>query len=126
MSGRKPLPVAVKKIKGTLQACRTNPKAVGGFFLRAFVAWQQGERRAARELLGRAREARGEHWKPEGSAGEGDTARRMHRDATPLAGFWEQWDGSTEAPGETFAPLAVYLAEPPERRRLAAGGVAGA
>ena len=25
MAGRKPLPVAVKKIKGTLQKCRTNP-----------------------------------------------------------------------------------------------------
>ena len=25
MVGRKPLPVAVKKIKGTLQKCRTNP-----------------------------------------------------------------------------------------------------
>ena len=25
MAGRKPLPVAVKKIKGTLQRCRTNP-----------------------------------------------------------------------------------------------------
>ncbi len=32
MAGRKPLPVAVKKIKGTLQKCRTNdhePKPVG-------------------------------------------------------------------------------------------------
>ncbi len=25
MGGRKPLPVAIKKIKGTLQKCRTNP-----------------------------------------------------------------------------------------------------
>ena len=26
MAGRKPLPIAVKKIKGTLQKCRTNPR----------------------------------------------------------------------------------------------------
>ncbi len=26
-AGRKPLPVEVKKIKGTLQKCRTNPRA---------------------------------------------------------------------------------------------------
>ena len=26
MPGRKPLPVAVKKIRGTLQKCRTNPR----------------------------------------------------------------------------------------------------
>lgn len=26
MAGRKPLPVAIKKIKGTLQKCRTNPR----------------------------------------------------------------------------------------------------
>lgn len=27
MAGRKPLPVAIKKLKGTLQTCRTNPRA---------------------------------------------------------------------------------------------------
>jgi tetratricopeptide (TPR) repeat protein len=90
-------------------ACRTNPKAVDGFFLQAFIAWRRGDEGRARELLARAREARGEHWKPVAAAGEGDVASRLHREETPLARFWREWDGSGETPVQAFAPLLEHL-----------------
>jgi enediyne biosynthesis protein E4 len=90
-------------------ACRTNPKAVDGFFLQAFIAWRQGHTQRARELLARAAEARGRDWKPEGAAAEGDVAARLHREETPLARFWRQWDGHTEGPAASFAPLTAHL-----------------
>ncbi len=77
-------------------ACRTNPRAVGGFFLRGYVAWKRGDLEAAKELLGKAQAARGEEWKPEGAVAEGDVASRMHREETPLARFWEGWDGAPD------------------------------
>jgi enediyne biosynthesis protein E4 len=93
-------------------ACRSNPRAVGGFFLRGHVAWQAGDGEAARDLLRQAAAARGPEWKPKGAAAEGDVAARMHRDGTPLADFWESWDGSLD-PDAAFAPLAVRLAQRP-------------
>jgi enediyne biosynthesis protein E4 len=93
-------------------ACRTNPKAVGGFYLRAFIAWRDGRAPESADLLRQARAARGEDWKPEGAAAEGDVAVRHHREESPLARFWRQWDGGTE-PATAFTDLD---------RRLAAGG----
>jgi tetratricopeptide (TPR) repeat protein len=90
-------------------ACRTNPKAVDGFFLQAFIAWRSGDEGRAKDLLARAREARGADWKPEGAAAEGDVDARLHREETPLARFWRQWDGSRETPAKTFAPLLEHL-----------------
>jgi hypothetical protein len=90
-------------------ACRTNPKAVGGFFLRAFLAWRRGEDDGARTLLAAARNALGPDWKPRGAAAEGDVRARAHRDETPLSRFWEEWDGATETPGRVFAALAIHL-----------------
>lgn len=82
-------------------ACRTNPRAVGGFFLRGYLAWKRGEGEAATELLRAAHAARGPDWKPEGAVAEGDVASRMHREETPFARYWEGWDG---APGTRRPP----------------------
>jgi hypothetical protein len=89
-------------------ACRTNPRAVGGFFLRAYVAWRAGDTGRARELLRQAHQARGPEWKPEGSVAEGDVARRMHQDETPLSRFWQTWDGRDDP--AALAPLHEHLA----------------
>jgi tetratricopeptide (TPR) repeat protein len=94
-------------------ACRTNPRAVGGFFLRAYLAWKRGDAAQARALLARAREALGPDWKPEQGAAEGDVRRRMHRDATPLAAAWQGWDGELEPLEAAFAPLQARLAAGP-------------
>jgi tetratricopeptide (TPR) repeat protein len=91
-------------------ACRTNPKAVGGYFLRGYLAWRRGDDAAARELLQSAREALGPEWKPRGAVAEGDVLQRQHRDETPLSRSWEQWNGSADELGRTFAPLAEHLA----------------
>jgi enediyne biosynthesis protein E4 len=93
-------------------ACRTNPRAVGGFFLRGHLAWQAGDVEGASVLLRQAAAARGPEWKPEGAAAEGDVAARMHRDGSPLAAYWEAWDGSPD-PAAAFAPLAARLARRP-------------
>jgi tetratricopeptide (TPR) repeat protein len=89
-------------------ACRTNPRAVGGFFLRAYIAWRRGDERAARELLEKASAARGEDFKPEGGAAEGETARLMHREVTPLSRYWERWDGTTD-PAAALGSLLEHL-----------------
>ena len=88
-------------------ACRTNPKAVGGFFLRAYLADRRGERSASRTLLEQAHAARGEEWKPEGAVAEGDVAFRMHEEQTPLSRFWKRWDGTFE--DIAFVDLDAYL-----------------
>lgn len=90
-------------------ACRSNPRAVGGFFLRAYLSWRRGEEAASQALLARAVEARGPEWKPEGSVAEGDVARRMHREQSPLADIWQSWDGSLE-PESAFSALERRLA----------------
>jgi hypothetical protein len=91
-------------------ATRTNPRAVGGFFLRAYLAWTRGEAAPARLLLETAVKARGPEWKPEGAAAEGDVRVRMHREGSLLAGYWESWDGGTANLDRVFAPLAKHLA----------------
>ena len=95
-------------------ACQTNPKAVGGFFLRSYLAWKRGDEKSALELLRSAVEARGPEWKPEGAVAEGDVLGRMHVEVTPLSRFWNAWDGSLE-PGVSFRPLETFLArmQPP-------------
>ncbi len=91
------------------QACHTNPKAVSGFFLRAYLAWKRGEEEASIQLLERAVAARGEEWKPEGAVAEGDVAQRMHAESTPLSAYWEGWDGTTSDPAAIFARLDERL-----------------
>lgn len=90
--------------------CRTNPRAVGGFFLRALLAWRAGDVEGAGQLLEQARQARGPDWKPVGATAEGDVERGQHRDTTPLSRFWLAWDGA--GPPEAFEGLEAFLASP--------------
>ena len=89
-------------------ACRTNPKAVGGLYLRAYIAWKRGDPAQARELLKSARAARGKEWKPQGSVMEGDVQRRMHVDGTLFSRVWDSWDGTLE-PAQALARLDTQL-----------------
>jgi len=90
------------------RATYTNPRAVGGFFLRAYMAWKRGDEAAARQLLETAQAARGPDWKPEGTTAEGDVIGRQYREETPLSRFWESWDG-TISPRAAFAGLEARL-----------------
>ncbi|MDX1631855.1 MAG: FG-GAP-like repeat-containing protein [Thermoanaerobaculia bacterium] len=91
-------------------ATRTNPKAACGFFLRAYLAETGGSRGESERLLERAREARGEEWKPEGAVAEGDVARKMHREQTPLADACRSWGGDPD-PDAAFVDLREHLAK---------------
>ncbi|MCP4205162.1 MAG: tetratricopeptide repeat protein [bacterium] len=90
-------------------ACRTNPRAVGGFYLQAYLAHSRGDSEASTELLRTAQVARGSEWKPRGAAAEGDVRQRMHVETSPLARFWESWDGTPD-PAVAFEPLEAFLA----------------
>jgi tetratricopeptide (TPR) repeat protein len=89
-------------------ACRSNPRAVGGFFLRAYISWQRGDREESIRLLEAAQVARGPEWKPEGAAAEGDVAVKMHREDSPLARYWRAWNGDADPEG-AFADLGRRL-----------------
>ena len=89
-------------------ACRTNPKAVGGFFLRGYLAWKRGDEPAAKKLLEDARTALGKEWQPKGATSEGDVKQKQHVEATPLTRFWENWDGTAVA-DQAFAKLEAHL-----------------
>ncbi|HSL81789.1 MAG TPA: hypothetical protein VLF66_03380, partial [Thermoanaerobaculia bacterium] len=89
-------------------ACATNPRAVGGFFLRGYAAWKRGDHQGAVALLHQARDALGPEWKPEGMVSEGDTTRKMHEEQSPLARFWRAWDGQTD-PDTAYAALDDHL-----------------
>ncbi len=95
--------------------CRTNPKAVGGYFLRAYLAWKQGDTRASERFLQEARAALGPDWKPSGTTAEGDVQRRQHAESSPLSGFWERWNGVAD-PAASFAPLEAWLSARREAR----------
>ncbi len=92
-------------------ACRTNPRAVSGFFLRGYLAWKHGDPDRARQLLAQAAAARGESFKPQGTTAEGDVGRRMHDEPSPLSAYWNQWDGEAD-PDAAFAALAALLDAP--------------
>jgi hypothetical protein len=93
-------------------ACRSNPKAVGGFFLRGYLAWKRGDHAAATKLLEDTRAALGKDWQPQGATSEGDVQRKQHVEKSPLARYWESWDGVTE-PATTYAALEVRLRRQP-------------
>ena len=85
---------------------QTNDRAVGGLFLRAYLAWTRGEE--FQGLLEEVRAARGPDWKPEGAVAEGDVAQLMFTDETPLARFWQTWDGNSDAT-QAFRSLQQFL-----------------
>jgi tetratricopeptide (TPR) repeat protein len=89
-------------------ACRSNPKAVGGFFLRGYLAWKRGEAAQAGKLLQETRVALGPDWQPKGSTSEGDVQRKQHTEKSPLARYWESWNGA-EVPATTYAGLDARL-----------------
>jgi tetratricopeptide (TPR) repeat protein len=89
-------------------ACRTNPRAAGGFWLRAYLAWRQGDASRSIDLLKQARVALGEDWVPEGFTAEGDVQQKQHREETPLSRFWQQWDGLAD-PETAFSALQQHL-----------------
>jgi hypothetical protein len=85
-------------------ACRSNPRAAGGFFLRAYLAFERGDSALSRQLLARADAARGEDWVPEGAVAEGSTETLMHDDATPRSR--RPGGPGTEAPSDSTESLA--------------------
>lgn len=93
-------------------ACRTNPKAVGGFFLRGYLAWKRGENAQAEKLLQDTRAALGKDWQPKGATSEGDVQRKQHVEQSPLACYWESWDGSAD-PAKAYAALDARLRSGP-------------
>ncbi|HVS13488.1 MAG TPA: FG-GAP-like repeat-containing protein [Thermoanaerobaculia bacterium] len=92
-------------------ACRSNPRAVSGFFLRAYLAWSRGDLGESRALLAAALAARGEERLPRGAVAEGDVERRMHREGSPLGEAWQGWNGEIEPLAAVFAPVEEALAE---------------
>jgi len=90
-------------------ACRTNPRAVGGYFLRGYIAWNSNHVEQARDLLTSAKNARGKDWKPAGTVAEGDVRARMYAEGSVLSSCWESWDGSIDPP-TAYAPLRTKLA----------------
>ncbi|HKW97063.1 MAG TPA: FG-GAP-like repeat-containing protein [Bryobacteraceae bacterium] len=77
-------------------AGRTNPKAVGAYFLRGYLAWKNHDLAGARSFLVAAKNARGKDWKPAGSVAEGDVRTRMHAESSVLSTLWESWDGNID------------------------------
>ena len=86
---------------------RTNPKAVGGFFLRGYLAWKRGDDAAAK-FLEETRTA------PRRLAAQRRDQRRRRETksstsrTTPLTRFWESWDAVAET-GRSFATLDSFL-----------------
>lgn len=89
-------------------ACRTNPRAAMGFFVRGYLAWQRGEAAAATRFLEETRAALGKEWQPRGATSEGDVKQKQHVELTPLRRFVDDWNGMPE-PASAFAPLDAHL-----------------
>lgn len=101
-------------------ACRTNPRAAVGFFLRGYVAWKRGDAPGAERLLAQAAAVGRDEKKPAGATAEGDVRRAMATEQTPLSGFFEAWDGRAGAPDRAFADLDEHLRE--KAARIGRGG----
>ena len=89
--------------------CRTNQRAVAGFFLRGFLAWKQGDPQGARELLAKALAARGPDWKPAGGTAEGDVKTSMETGRTLLSPYEKSWTGSLDDLDNVFRDLAAFI-----------------
>jgi len=91
-------------------ACVTNPNAIGGFYLRGYIASLEGDTGASVELLKATRAALGQEWQPKGSTAEGDVKTKLLAETSPLRSFYESWNGS-EDPLKAFAPLHRHLSQ---------------
>jgi enediyne biosynthesis protein E4 len=94
--------------KQLARACATNPRAINGQFVRAYIAWKRNDPGSAKSLLDKTRAALGPDWQPKGSTAEGDVKRKQHIDATPLARFSENWNGASD-PATAFGALDKLL-----------------
>ena len=92
-------------------ATQTNPKAIGGFFLRGYLAWKRSDDASAKQFLEQTRTARGPDWQPKGATSEGDVKQKQHLESSPLATFWLEWDGRPD-PAPSFAALDRRLTGP--------------
>jgi hypothetical protein len=90
------------------QACTSNPRSAGGFFLRSYVSWKRGTESEAVRLLAETKAALGSEWQPAGSTAEGDVKVSLERQDSLLSRFWESWNGATN-PGSVFHPLEQFL-----------------
>jgi len=88
--------------------CQTNAKPFSSLFLRGYLAWKQGDLSQARAFLEKARSAMGKDWKPNGSTAEGDVKGQQHVESTPLARYWNGWDGQPD-PERAYTQLAKYV-----------------
>ncbi len=102
------LPLAEQRLAA---ATRTNPKAIGGFFLRGYLAWRSGDTTAAKSFLTQTRTALGPDWSPKGTTSEGDVKQKQHVELTPLTPFWASWNGGQE-PATAYAALDRRLQQP--------------
>src|SRR6185369_14595943 len=66
-----------KAVERLSAACRTNPRAAGGFFLRAYIAWKQADPEQAKSLLAETHRALGPDWQPKGTTAEGDVKKKQ-------------------------------------------------
>jgi len=89
---------------------RTNPQADEGFYVLAYLAWKTGDVARSLELLQQAKDARKEEWMPEGAVAEGEVARQMHTEASPLLPYFERWDGTLD-PENAFSSLDRHLSD---------------
>lgn len=97
-----------KAVERLSAACRTNPRAAGGFFLRAYIAWKQSDPGQSKSLLAETRRALGPDWQPKGTTAEGDVKKKQFAEGTPLSRFWLDWNAS-EDPAVAFGSLDEYL-----------------
>jgi Tfp pilus assembly protein PilF len=89
--------------------CRTNQRAVAGFFLRGFLAWKKGDRDGARKILSEALTARGPDWKPAGGTAEGDLKTAVETAQTLLSPYEQNWSGSLDDLDQVFKDLATFV-----------------
>ena len=87
---------------------RSNPQAGEAYWVLAYLAWREGDSSETSRLLGLARDARSEDWKPAGVVAEGEVRVKAHVESAPFEDLYEAWDG-TPTPQAAFTQLAARL-----------------
>jgi tetratricopeptide (TPR) repeat protein len=88
--------------------CQTNAKSFAALFLQGYLSWRQGDPARARAFLESARLALGKDWRPKGATSEGDVRTKQHLESSPLADYWNGWNGDLD-PDRTYVLLAGHL-----------------